>query len=117
MDALKRCVENPNMTVPYLLMASYLYYIKDESPPLADHEFDWLCSYAKQNWKRIQHPHKHLIRKSWLDSGSLYQLADRDYPLMVKGAAFSWLKGYAPPPVVEQLIRIARAIERLLQYV
>lgn len=114
MDALKRCVENPNMTVPYLLMASYLYYIKDEAPPLADHEFDWLCSYAYQNWGRIKHPHKSLIRKSWLESGSLFKLQDRDYPLMVKGAAFSWLKGIAPPPVLEQLIRILRALERML---
>ena len=114
MNALKRCVQNPNMVVPYLLMASYLYYCKDEAPPLQDHEYDWLCSYARQNWSRIQHPHKRLIKKSWLEAGSLYKLREDEYPMMVKGAAFSWLKGYVGPHVIDQLARILHALERML---
>lgn len=106
------------MTVPYLLMSSYLYYIRDESPPLADHEYDWLCEYARQNWDKIQHPHKHLIKRSWLAAGSLYKLRDADYPMMVKGGAFSWLYGAASPlsnhipQIAEQLRRIASALAR-----
>lgn len=116
MNTLAKCVANPNLTVPYLLMASYLYYIRDERTPMSDHEFDCLCSFAYQNWASIEHRHKYLIKKGWLTAGSLYRLSDRDYPLMVKGAAYSWLGGAAiglsvdTPGIAEQLRRIADAL-------
>lgn len=116
MNTLAKCVAQPNLTVPYLLMASYLYYIKNEDSPMSDHEYDCLCEYALQNWATIEHRHKHLIKKGWLAAGSLYKLSDRDYPLIVKGAAYSWLGGAAiglslnTPAIAEQLRRIADAL-------
>lgn len=113
MNALKTCVHNPNMTVPYLLMASYLYYCKDESPPLLDHEFDWLCRYAKQNWSQIQHRHKNLIKRSWLDAGSLFKLREDEYPLLVKSAAYAWLSGIRPS-ISDVLARITYLVEKFI---
>lgn len=113
-NALTHCKRNPSMAVPYLLMASYLYYIRDISPPLLDCEFDELCVFALKNWKEIKHRHKHLIHEADLKAGSLFMLADLHYPDMVKSAAFSWLAGVAPPPETESLFRISRALERVI---
>lgn len=92
MKYYEMCIKNPNMTIPFILMASFLYYIEDMDPPISDLEFDAICKLAYQNWGRVKHPHKHLISTSHLESGSLFDFTRERYPLMVRNAAYSWLK-------------------------
>ncbi len=110
---LRTCSRSPNLCIPYLLMASYLYYIMDEASPLEDYEFDRLCRIAARNWSRIQHPHKRLIKRAWLGAGSLYQLRLKDYPLRVRSAATAWLDLYQSP-IGRQLERIRLTLEYLV---
>ena len=76
-----------NQLVPYFLMASYLYYIHDISL-FKDEEFDMLCKMLYDNWKNIQHPHKYLIKKKSLKEGTGFYLRERDYPTIVRSAAY-----------------------------
>lgn len=88
---LEACRANPNLCVPYILMASYLYYHKDVSPPTSDTEFDTICKLALDKWDEIRHRHKKLIKRDDLRAGTLYSLPEHKYPLIVKGAAYMWL--------------------------
>lgn len=87
---IEQCREDVNKTVPVMLMASYLYYCRDLDPPLSDQDFDQICKLALDNWKKVKHPHKRLIKRSNLEAGSLYNLVERKYPLIVRGAALLW---------------------------
>lgn len=91
MKTLELCRQKPNLCVPFILMASYLYYIKEIDPPTSDTEFDALCKLMLVEWANITHPHKKLIKKADLKAGTLYALREDHYPLMTRGAAFSWL--------------------------
>lgn len=75
-----------NVVVAWILMASYLYYLCDESI-LSDEVFDKMCKWLYANFDEVEHRHKYLIKKEDLSAGSLYQLQDWDYPNIVKGAA------------------------------
>ncbi len=92
MNVLKRCQENVNRCVPFILMASYLYYIKDTSSPISDQEFDQICKLALENWKKIKHRHKRLIKQEDLVCGTLYRVKEKQYPLIVKCSAYQWLE-------------------------
>lgn len=89
-DALMiQCVKDrPNVAIPWLLMASWLYYIDTcELPILSDHRYDMLCKKVLQAYDRLQHRHKHLVRPDALRAGSLFYLTHLDYPEIVKNAA------------------------------
>lgn len=78
----------PNTAVPWLLMASWLYYIDlNELPILSDQRFDMLCKKVLQAYDHLQHRHKHLIQRESLSAGSLYYLPMSQYPLIVVGSA------------------------------
>ena len=77
---------NPNMMVPWFLMASYLYYHKNESM-FSDEYYDALSKELLLKWDEVEHSHKHLVTKDDLMAGSLYKLKEMDYPSMCKGAA------------------------------
>jgi len=79
-------MNNLNMLVPYYLMASYLYYIEDKSV-FADELFDELCSDLLKNWDIVEHRHKYLIKKEYLNQGTGYYLKETDYPFIVQHAA------------------------------
>ena len=83
---------NPNMLVPWYLMASYLYYIKDESL-LSDAFYDEICKRLAVLYDNITHVHKHLIDKNQLSAGTGYYLSEECYPNMVKCAALSLIEG------------------------
>jgi hypothetical protein len=70
-----------NLTVPWYLLASYAYY-KDDDPIISDSAYDGLSTYMLNNWKRIKHPHKTLIKKGDLDAGTFLG----DYPSIVQSA-------------------------------
>lgn len=76
----------PNLTIPYYLMASYLYYIEDWSM-WNDCEYDNLCKYIYDNYDQIEHKHKYLVDKDALRAGTAYHIRAEDYPAIVIGAA------------------------------
>lgn len=72
--------------IPWVLMASYAYYVLDK-PLISDGVFDNACRELLEHWDQAEHRHKHLIDQDSLRSGSLFQLSDEDYPLITKYAA------------------------------
>lgn len=78
--------DKPNLMVPWLLMASYLYYHENESL-FSDEYYDALSKELLLKWDEVEHRHKHLITKEDLMAGSLYKLKELDYPSMCRGAA------------------------------
>lgn len=82
----------PNAVVSWWLMASYAYYVHDESM-LSDGLYDEMARSMLARWDQIVHPHKHLIEPGDLEQGSLYRLAPADYPSMVRGAVAHLLHG------------------------
>jgi len=75
-------IENPNMMVPWYLMASYAYY-EEDNPILSDGLFDGLAKRMLECWDDIDHWHKDLITTEDLEAGTLLA---RDFPERVKGA-------------------------------
>ena len=88
-ELMIRCVSaKPNVAIPWLLMASWLYYIDTcELPILSDQRYDMLCRKVLQAYDKLQHRHKHLVRPEALSAGSLFYLSHLDYPEIVKSAA------------------------------
>lgn len=74
--------DNPNLSVPWYLMASYAYYVEDD-PFLPDAAFDMLAELMIEHWDQIEHRHKHMITLDDLRAGTLLR---RDFPEIVKGA-------------------------------
>jgi NAD-dependent DNA ligase len=85
-DCQEWVTENPNMIIPWLLMASYAYYYLNEAI-ISDGLYDTLCKETLLKWDEIYHQHKKLITKDELIAGSLYKLKEEDYPSIAKGAA------------------------------
>ena len=81
---------NSNMLVPYYLMYSYLYYVKDISL-IPDTEYDIICKRLYNEWDKVEHFHKHIVNKEALIAGTGYQLK---YPERVKGAAIALKENY-----------------------
>lgn len=82
---------NPGQMLAQFLMASYLYYIRFQSP-MSDAEFDKLTRDLKECWDDFEHRHKYLVTREDLNAGTLFALSEEDYPLIVKGAADMWLR-------------------------
>ena len=55
--------ENPNMMVPWYLMASYAYY-KEDNPIFSDAFFDEMGKTMLVIWDDIEHFHKDKINKN-----------------------------------------------------
>lgn len=75
-------IENPNMMIPWYLMAAYSYYEQDD-PILSDGLFDGLAKRMLECWDDIDHWHKDLITTEDLEAGTLLA---RNFPERVKGA-------------------------------
>lgn len=78
--------KGPNLLVPWFLMASYLYYVRDISL-FSDEFYDKLCGQLLDRWDEIEHPHKYLIDPFALSAGTGYYIKEDEYPGMCKGAA------------------------------
>ena len=81
---------SPGQCVSWYLMASYLYYKKDETV-ISDELFDQICKKILANWKDIEHPHKKRIKRGDLEAGTGYAI--KKYPSIVMSSAERWLKG------------------------
>lgn len=81
----KECLDiidnNPNMMVPWYLMAAYAYYVEDE-PILSDSIFDRLSKKMLKEWENIEHMHKEFISEGDLKAGTFLG----EYPTRIQGA-------------------------------
>lgn len=78
------CDDNPNMLVPWYLMAAYAYYVEDD-PILSDSRFDQMAKRILEHWDEIDHLHKDKLTKDDLKAGTFLG----EYPSRVKGAVES----------------------------
>lgn len=77
---------NPNMMIPWFLMASYRYYAKDD-PFLTDGCYDWLCAELDRRWDEVEHRHKPLIDRAGLKAGTAFDTDWDSLPSIIKSAA------------------------------
>lgn len=80
-----------NAAIPWWLMASWSYYIKDH-PMLSDNLYDQMAAAMLEAWHQLEHMHKHLITEEDLRAGSLYSWKEFDYPCMIRSAAQGLIK-------------------------
>lgn len=85
--------KNKNTCISWFLLASYCYYLKDESI-LSDEVFDKMCKWMLDNHQHLEHEHKHLITKEMLGTGSGHSLKEVDYPNRVR---------YSAPVLIKQM--------------
>ena len=71
------------MLIPYYLMFSYLYYVKNISL-IEDTEFDQMCKTLLEKLDGLTHMHKHLVKKENLTAGTGYDIV---YTNMIKDSA------------------------------
>lgn len=80
---------NKNLSIPWYLMTSYLYYEMDRAI-IPDSDYDELCKFIQSNWDDIQHFHKHLVDPEYLNAGTGFAL---QYNSRIAGAAIMLLSG------------------------
>ena len=83
---------NPNLSVPFYLSASYAYYELD-TPIISDGAFDKLATFMLMKWDRIEHHHKEWITEDDLEAGTMLR---RDFPEIVKGATENLIERVTP---------------------
>lgn len=88
----------PQARIAWFLMLSYLYYECDLSL-VSDGFFDNMCLVLKQDFKALEHPHKHLITRSMLNASSGHSLAGK-FPGKVVSAATALVAKFQPGRVV-----------------
>lgn len=77
----------PNRAVAWVLMASYLYYIRDESL-LSDYDYDRLTRMVVDRWSEVHHPHRHLVGGLRANASStLFDVREDQYPAICRSAA------------------------------
>jgi len=69
--------------VAQYMIHSYLYYIEGTSI-ISDRSYDLLCKRLLREWDDLCHPHKALIDKDALSSGTGFYLKAEDYPSIAK---------------------------------
>jgi hypothetical protein len=73
--------ESASSVIYYICLASYLYYIRDESV-LSDEVFDKLCKLVID--KNIKHKLlSHLITEDRMRAGSLFDVKANQYPVFI----------------------------------
>lgn len=87
-----RTALNINLVVPWLLMASYAYYIEDD-PILSDGMYDQLSKTMAASYDAIEHHHKVLIARPDGAVVHLHALPEFEYPLRVVGG-LNYLRGH-----------------------
>jgi hypothetical protein len=82
-------IENPNMMIPWYLMAAYAYYEQDD-PILSDGLFDAMAKRMLESWDELEHWHKEYITLEDLKAGTLL---NKDLPQRVVSAVNSLRRG------------------------
>lgn len=82
----------PRQALQLFLICSVAYYHKYESL-LSDNDYDYLSTYLWDTWDEWQdHVHAYLVTKGNLQSGSLYNVAYKEYPTVVTVATDVYLR-------------------------
>jgi hypothetical protein len=90
----RKAIRNPNMLVPWYLMAAYAYYVLD-APILTDALFDDICVRLDSEWDEIEHRDKGWVDRDDLAAGTRLSTA---YPSLAMGAASALAgRAYRPP--------------------
>jgi NAD-dependent DNA ligase len=80
-QARKSYKESTSSVIYFIVLASYLYYIRDESA-LSDEVFDKLCKLVID--KNIKHKLlSHLITDDRMRAGSLFDVKANQYPVFI----------------------------------
>lgn len=90
-EASKVIADNPNMMIPFYLMASYAYY-KADDPIFSDSFYDELSKTMLDVWDGLEHRHKPLISLDELKAGSYIG----EYPSLVIGGLESFKNAIYP---------------------
>lgn len=85
---LEKVTKNRNLSIPWFLMTSYLYYHHDMTI-VTDASFDSLVRLMIAEWPNIEHRHKQLVTPEMLGAGTAFNLRDGDYPTIAKSAAWA----------------------------
>lgn len=89
----KCCVDivdsNPNMMIPWYIMASYAYYVQDD-PLISDNVFDRMSKKLLEQWDEVKHFHKDYLNRDMVRAGTYLG----DYPSRVKDAVEQVRKTY-----------------------
>lgn len=88
----KVTAKHPNAVISWWLMASYMYYDRDE-PFLSDACYDSLGRKIATNWKVLTHQHKYLIPEP---DGSIVHGFGIHFPSMVIGGACALVRDHLP---------------------
>lgn len=94
--ARQYCAANPNMLVPYWLMAAFMYEVEND-PFLSDGCFDWLSAELLAKWDQVEHRHKHMIDREALRAGTGLAADLQNLPTLVKHAARHLVAKYSSP--------------------
>lgn len=82
-----------NISVPWFLCTSLLYYAHQESV-LSDPCFDDMAKGMLSRWQGITHRHKAFISIGDLQAGTGYALKFSKLPQVIHGAAYQMLQEY-----------------------
>lgn len=108
----KYCLEitddNPNMLVPWYIMASYAYY-EEDNPIISDEMFDRMAKKILKGWDTIEHYHKGYLTKDMLIAGTYLG----DYPSRVQGAVKETRRIFVGPSALE--VPGAREVSRKIK--
>lgn len=78
------CIEEePNLMVPWYILASYAYY-QEDAPIISDQSFDRLTAMLLDSWSTVQHFHKKYLSREMLEAGTY----SGKYPSRVPHAMF-----------------------------
>lgn len=93
-DELNLMGMKPNLLFVRYLMASYLYYERDEVTPWTDHQYDVACKILYDKWEEVTHKHKVFVDHDSLKAGTGFDI--RVFPTIVKVSAYQWRDGLLP---------------------
>lgn len=86
-----------NMLVPWYLIASYAYYIRDEYI-ITDSYYDTICFLLMEELDavNIDHRHAHLCDMKALSAGTGHHISESQYPLIIVSVAEGFISGENP---------------------
>lgn len=84
------CEENPNMMIPWYLMASYAYYWLDD-PILSDACFDQMCKEIDMFWDIIEHYNKDIVDYLDIAGPGTCSIPEEGFPERTKSATLRLL--------------------------
>jgi NAD-dependent DNA ligase len=108
-ECLQFVSDNPNLLVPWYIMASYAYYVQDD-PIITDALFDRMAKKILKAWDEIDHRHKEYLNEDMLQGGTYVG----DYPPMVEGGVNHLRDIYGSKKLMKEVKKKPTALEGLM---